>query len=262
MRIKTLSSIIAILLCIGISAFAALDLQFTTAITQTPNPANTGNIVTFKVTFKNVGGAVDGLKVTGGIDGSKIFERTYAHINANLQRTDSFTWVATAGSHTAWFELDPGHTTGDSNYGNNRVEKAFTVTGTGGEFSKLPEKFIMSFLPDWIVESLEIIPASPQVNDNATLKAIIKNIGKGQAPETTLMIRVCVNDGYGYTVYGLSPSIPSLPPGGTYEFTDSGQWFKTQGAGIYWALVSVRYGYHSESNKRNNSKEIIFTVVP
>jgi subtilase family serine protease len=131
MRYKTYLSIGVIFLFCSVLALAALDLKFTTAISQAVDPASEGNVVTFTVSFRTVGGAVDNLKIIGGVDGVQLFERTYASILADKTRTDSFTWTATAGNHTVWFELDPGHTCGDSNYGNNRVEKAITVSGGG-----------------------------------------------------------------------------------------------------------------------------------
>jgi len=129
MKIKTFLSIGVILLLLSIVVLAALDLKFVTAITMAPSPANVGDSVQFTVSFKNEGAAVANLKITGGIDGAQLFERTYASILADKTKTDFFTWTATAGAHTAWFELDPNHTCGDSNYANNRVEKAFTVGG-------------------------------------------------------------------------------------------------------------------------------------
>lgn len=227
MRTKTLSLVIAIFLCAGISALAALDLQFTTAITQTPDPANTGNTVTFKVTFKTVGGAVDSLKIIGVIDGSKIFERTYAHINANLPRTDSFTWTAAAGSHTAWFELDPGKTAGDSNYGNNRVEKAFTISAPTTTFFYKPEMEIdwsrlPELKPDLTIESVQITPDVLKVNDISTFKLIVKNIGMGVAKSNSLKIEIrhCIGKQCN-AFYEVESQIPEIAPKGIYEVTGS-----------------------------------------
>jgi hypothetical protein len=129
MRVKTFLSVGVFLLISSVLAIAALDLRFTTAITQSPDPASAGNTVTFTVTFKTFGAAVTNLKIIGGVDAAQIFTRTYATIAANKQKTDTFNWTATAGSHTAWFVLDPAKSTGDSDYSNNRVEKALTVGG-------------------------------------------------------------------------------------------------------------------------------------
>jgi subtilase family serine protease len=130
MRFKIFMSIGIIFLLSSVIAIAAVDLKFTTAISQAPDPAIAGNAVTFTVSFKNFGGAVDNMKITGGVDGAGIFERLYAHINTDLQRTDSFTWTATAGTHTIWFELDPEHVQGDSDYSNNRIEKQITISSS------------------------------------------------------------------------------------------------------------------------------------
>jgi subtilase family serine protease len=130
MRFRTFLSIGIIFLLSSVLALAALDLKFTTAISQSPDPANEGNVVTFTVSFKTFGDSVTNLKITGGVDGAQIFERMYASIAADKLRTDSFTWTATAGNHTVWFELDPNHTAGDSNYSNNRIENAFVIQQT------------------------------------------------------------------------------------------------------------------------------------
>jgi len=126
--VKLAFCLIAFLLS-SIFAVAALDVKFTTAIGQSPDPAVLWNEVTFTVSFKPSGGAVSNFKIIGGVDGTQIFERTYASILADKIKTDSFKWTATAGSHKVWFELDPSHTAGDSDYANNKVEKAISGTG-------------------------------------------------------------------------------------------------------------------------------------
>jgi hypothetical protein len=129
--IKSRIFLIAAIILFGVSLIssAALDLKFTSAISMSPAAPNAGETVTFTVTFKSEGGASANMKIVGGIDGAQKFERVYASIPANGTRTDSFTWTATAGNHTAYFTLDPAHTAGDSNYGNNSTEKQFSVSG-------------------------------------------------------------------------------------------------------------------------------------
>lgn len=125
-------SVFIIFLLMGTFAFGETDLKFTTGgITMTPDPAAVGNEITFTVHFKPVGGAVDNLKIIGGIDDTAIFERTYAHINADAQKMDFFKWTAISGSHKAWFKIDPNHNTGDTDYSNNLTEKQFTVSSSG-----------------------------------------------------------------------------------------------------------------------------------
>jgi hypothetical protein len=164
MRFKTLLSIGVILLCSSIFALA-LDLRFTTAISQAPDPATGGASVTFTVSFKPFNDPVDNLKITGGVDGVGIFERTYAHINAGAQRTDTFTWTATGGAHTAWFELDPLHTAGDSDYSNNRVEKALTVGG--GPATQPDLALVVTYTPTDFAAAAAVT-FSIKVNNNGT----------------------------------------------------------------------------------------------
>lgn len=111
-------------------AQSSLDLRYMNTITMTPNPVAAGSSVTFSVNWKNFGGAVDNLKVIGGVDGTQILLKTYPHLDAAIpQKTESFSWTTTAESHTAWFEIDPDQTCGDTNYSNNRIEMQFTVEG-------------------------------------------------------------------------------------------------------------------------------------
>jgi len=173
MRFKTFLSIGVILLCSSVLALAALDLQFTTAISQAPDPASGGATVTFTVAFKTFGGAVTNMKITGGVDGVGIFERTYAGIAADKVRTDTFTWTATAGSHTAWFELDPTHACGDSDYSNNRVEKALTVGGgPAGQPDLAP---VVTYTPTDFAAG-NIVAFTIKVNNNGTVASVASQV--------------------------------------------------------------------------------------
>jgi len=121
----------AAIILFGLSVFshAALDLKFTTnVIGISPATPKTGDTVTFTVTFKSEGGTSANMKIVGGVDGIKKYERIYASIPANGTRTDAFSWVATGTSHKVFFAIDPDQTAADSNYGNNNVEKSFVVS--------------------------------------------------------------------------------------------------------------------------------------
>lgn len=132
MKLAKLVFCAAVFILWGISVFAALDVQFVGNIKQSPNPAAIGNEITFTISFKPAGGAVSNLKITGGIDGTKLFERTYASILADKTKTDSFKWTGTTPNHTVWFELDPGHTCSDSDYSNNKIQTQVSLSGGSG----------------------------------------------------------------------------------------------------------------------------------
>jgi subtilase family serine protease len=194
MRVKLFLYIVVIFLFSNVFALAALDLNFATAIVQSPDPASAGDVVTFTVSFKTTGGAVTNLKIIGGIDGAQLFERTYASIAADKIRTDSFTWTAAAGSHTAWFELDPDHVQGDIDYSNNRIEKTITI-GSSAPTDK----------PNLIVSAV-YNPTSVTNGANITFTATVTNIGNAPAAPSKL----------GFSVFGGLEGeydIPALNPG-------------------------------------------------
>jgi subtilase family serine protease len=199
MNIKTLFSLGIIFLFSSVFASAALDLQFTTAISQSPNPASVGNPVTFTVSFRTTNGAVANLKIIGGVDGAQLFERSYASILADKVRTDSFTWTATAGNHTVWFELDPTHSCGDSNYANNRIEKVITVGGAPGN------------KPDLYISSVTNSPTKFSAGDPVTLTIKVANKGTADSPASDLFMK----DQNGKVL--MTYPIPGIPQGGQFE---------------------------------------------
>jgi len=200
MKFKSFLYIVVIFLLSSVLGLAALDLNFTTAISQSPDPAGEGNVVAFTVSFKTFGGAVANLKITGGIDGAQIFERTYVSIAADKLRTDSFTWTATAGNHTVWFELDPAQTAGDSNYSNNKIEKAFVIQQT-----------VPAGKPNLTI-SASYSPASVVNGASIAFSATVTNNGNADSAPCKL----------GFFVFGGPQKvfdIPALTPGQNKNFT-------------------------------------------
>jgi subtilase family serine protease len=177
-----------ILFGLSLISHAALDLKFTTNITISPAAPKAGDTVTFKVTFKSEGAATANMKIVGGIDGVQKFERIYASIPANGTRTDSFTWTATEGSHKACFTLDPAHTTGDSNLGNNTTEKQFSVSGSGDQngitIDKHSFKQTYKLKPDLKVHEVIWQPLEePKCGKKWRMGVILINDGKVPVPK-------------------------------------------------------------------------------
>jgi hypothetical protein len=199
MRFKTFLSIGVILLCSGIFALA-LDLRFTTAISQAPDPAAVGDTVTFTVSFKTFGGAVTNFKIIGEVDGCGNFERTYASIAADKVRTDSFTWTATGGSHTVSFELDPDHTCGDSDYSNNRIEKAIIVSG--GPAGQPNLKPVISYTPANFSAG-QAVSFSYKVENTGTVASVAcqMEMKKGATHVYTFEVPVIAAGGHWNTVH-------------------------------------------------------------
>lgn len=177
MRNKIFFSIGVILFFCNAVSFAALDLRFTTDISMVPDPANAGNLVTFSVSWKNFGAAVDNMNIQGGVDGMTILNYTYPHLDSAVpQETRSFNWTATAGTHTVWFELDPGHTCGDSDYTNNRVERIITVGGSA------------DLKPDLRIGHIGVSPAIFKSGSSVVLTFTVMNTGEAASAPCKLNI--------------------------------------------------------------------------
>jgi subtilase family serine protease len=237
MNIKTLFSLGIIFLFSSMFASAALDLQFTTAISQTPDPASAGNIVTFTVSFRTTGGAVTNFKIIGGVDSTQLFERTYASIGADMMRTDTFNWPATAGNHTVWFVLDPDHTCGDSNYANNRIEKAVTVAG--GAPAGQPDLTLTAFF----------FPSKPKANEDVNFDIIIYNSGNAGSKMCELQI---LQDGSVIT----TKTVPAIVPAGGKIPNLNHCHIKYPWKAVCGALIEIKVdsnNVNAESNEGNNS---------
>jgi hypothetical protein len=195
MRFTTFLSIGVILLCSSILTLAALDLRFTTAISQAPDPANAGDAVTFTVSLISDGAIVNDLKLIGGVGSGQIVEKIFAGIANGGTRTQNMNWTAIAGTHTVWFELDPDHVKGDSNYGNNRVEKRITVGG-GAVFEAFTpglEAHARILKPDLVISSVRFTKDTSR-DDKYFYEIKFKNQGV-----------VCIG-AFNFKMFGTNPS--------------------------------------------------------
>jgi hypothetical protein len=245
MRFQTILSIGVILLFSSFLAFPALDLSFTTAISQIPDPATAGSSLTFTVSFKTFGGAVDNMKITGGVDGTGILDRTYTHINADLQRTDTFTWTATAGSHTVWFELDAMHTCGDSNYSNNRIDRAITIAGSnsGSNSDKALTRISPFFKRPDLVPVVAYSPTSFTAGDTVVFSIRVNNNGASASNDCMIRLRKA-GDALVYT------QIPVIASGGHWDYTYN--WPAECDATHPMILEVDPYDASKETNEGNN----------
>jgi hypothetical protein len=179
MRIKIISiSGILFLLAAGALNISALDLKFNSGITKSPETFNAGNVVTFTVNFTSLGGPVANCKVTGGVDAVQLYERVFASIPDGANRRVSFTWTAAAGSHTAWFVLDPDHISGDTDYGNNRAELAVSTTAVFEMAPVAMEAHAAVFKPDLVITEAKFTKDTSR-DDKFFYKIKFKNQGGG-----------------------------------------------------------------------------------
>jgi hypothetical protein len=179
MRNKVLSvSGILFFFAIGALNISALDLKFNSAITKAPETFNAGDVVTFTVNFTSQGGTVTNCKITGGVDATQLYERVFASIPAGANRRDSFTWTAVAGSHTAWFVLDPDHVNGDTDYGNNRAELSVTTSVVFEMAPVFMEAHVAVFKPDLVITEAKFTKDTSR-NDKYFYRVKFKNQGGG-----------------------------------------------------------------------------------
>jgi subtilase family serine protease len=241
MRFKTFLSIGVIFLLSSVLALAALDLRFTTAISQAPNPANLGDTVTFTVTLISDGAIVNDLKLIGGVDGAKIVEKIFTGIANGGTRTQSMSWTATGGAHTVWFELDPDHLKNDSNYGNNRVEKAITVSG-GGPVGQ-PD------LTPGVTYSPDVFNTGNAVN----FSIIVNNNGTAASAPCDMILK---KDGSTLEQF----AVPLIGSGGQWQTSYS--WNAKCDAGI--EIIVDSNNANAESNEGNNtwSKQMACSGAP
>jgi len=113
-----------------ISAFP-LDVAWQGRPSVVPPAPSVGQTVVITASFHVADGPVRNLRVTGGVDGSIIFDRSWGNIENNLNRTVSFQWVAVAGSHTIFLQIDPDRSLAGQVASNDRLEIPVNVS-TGG----------------------------------------------------------------------------------------------------------------------------------
>jgi len=120
---------IAILLLLPAYLFPQLNPKWNGGITISPSPTNPGDTVTFTASLWIRNEAVTNLKVIGGVDGVTIYDNTFASLRRGALQDISFTWTATGGDHTAFFQIDPNDTIVE-NATDNLNETRFTVAFT------------------------------------------------------------------------------------------------------------------------------------
>jgi subtilase family serine protease len=168
MKLKLLFPAGVFLLFNCLFALGGLDLKFTGKISMSPKPAGVGDAVTFTVSLISDGAIVNNLKLIAGVNETQIVEKIFVGIANGGTRKQNMNWVASAGSHTVWFELDPDRSQKDGNYNNNRIEMTINI---GGEFEP-SEK-----LPDLVVPDAWASPATVEQGSNFTFNCDIQNKG-------------------------------------------------------------------------------------
>ncbi|MBN2134229.1 MAG: hypothetical protein JW737_00715 [Acidobacteria bacterium] len=171
----TILSILCIMVLTALTV-SAMDAKFVSSINMTPSSPNVGDTVTFDIGFTVLNGSATSYKVVGGVDGVQLKQRVFATINQGETKYVNFTWVATAGPHTAYFTLDPDHTAGETDYTNNHETKLFTPGGGTSLY--------------FDTASFQMTPPSPTTGQQTNFKIDFK-VDKG--PVTNLKVSFLVD---------------------------------------------------------------------
>ena len=243
----TFSFIIILLLisipgCVGIDIADSYTVRAATKpdltvqdITWSPVEPSKGDNVTLTITIKNQGGAkAISCRVYFYVDGHfKSYQYMQSLAPGDLV-TESFTWVAEAGTHTIKVIADGENWIKESDEDNN----VKTVT-------------IQTIPPDLIIQSITWSPQNISEGDNVTFTVKITNQGNGQADYS--YVAYYVDD-----LYLTSADVIPLDPGATDNKTFN--WFAEAGAHTI-KVVADPNNRVLESNETNNERTIVFPTL-
>jgi subtilase family serine protease len=233
--------IFCVILLVPHLAMSATNPRWITKISlNTPFPIE-GALLTFSAHFKVKQGPVDNLKVVALLDGTKIFQTIYPHLNINEEKIFSVNRTATLGNHRLVFIIDPQNTSGDVNQGDNLRGKNFTVN---------PKQVVVTTAvlePDLEI-TLYSVNKAPAVGDTIDLSAKIKNIGKADSKPCDLRFKL------GNITLPPSYPVPRIKPTRHFEVTIPK---KLDRLGTYYFKAELLNS--TDINKTNNSASLVIT---
>jgi hypothetical protein len=208
--------------------------------------------VSFSSVVENVGtgSTPDGVVIGVGyfIDGSYVSWGTVpgplAPGASTTVTTQGGSWTATAGDHTLTALADDINRFPESNEDNNSSSMTFTV-GAGVS------------LPDVVVDSVAVSPASVDPGQSVTFSAVVRNAGTASTPSGVVVGVAYFIDG-GYVTWGTVPG-PLAPGASVTVPTTGGTWTATSGNHTLTALVDDINRFE-ESNENNNSRSTELAV--
>ena len=192
-----------------------------------PEKPELGRDVTFTATVRNMGdgrAAASALRLH--VVGESAGLAPLPSIPPGGTASADFVWTAKTGTHTLIAVVDPNLTVRETNDDNNSMGKAYGATA----------------LPDLVVVSIEWAPEKPELGQNVTFTATVRNAGDGRAAATS--VRLHVGESVGSTL------LPSIQSGGTAS-ADFG-WTALDGTHTLTAVVDETRTV-SETNDDNNS---------
>jgi len=148
------------------------DLQITSKnITWAPDLVHAGDLVDISAFIYNEGEEVGAMPVKFQIDGLDIGNANTGLVPPQDGRIVHQSWTAVLGNHTLTVNIDPMHSSNDSNFTNNMASVHILVVA------------VNVLKPDIAITNSSIIvsPQSPVLGDNVTLSVLVSNVGDRSA---------------------------------------------------------------------------------
>lgn len=206
------------------------------AITWSPASLSVGQSVIFTVTIKNQGNAVAGSShVYFNIGGSLTVYQSVQRIAPGGVVTETFTWIAQAGSHAIKAAADPHDKVLESDENNN--EKGITFSDAAP--------------PDLIIQDITWSPVSSSVGEKVTFTVTIKNQGSGKADYSH--VAYYIDDTQLASAY-----VAPIEPGATANRTFS--WIAQADSHAIKAIADFDRRI-PEANEDNNGKTVFYPVA-
>jgi len=223
----------------------AMDVYWDTPIEITSASVTSGPR-TFTVYLKVVDAPLPELKVIAKIDGTQVYERILKKIPKGALRKIRFDANVGIGKHKVQFVIDPANVTGDTNPGNNTIEKSFNV------FLMMKKPTILTLLPDLSVFKISTYPITVQEWKDFSVSIIYKNSGPisiTSSPKIHLKMNGTVIKTW---------TVPSPLPSGNVKFLN---WTLSSDHGEHtFEVVLDPDNIVTEKNEVNNSASIKIKV--
>jgi subtilase family serine protease len=206
-----------------------------TEISLSPNNPAIGVMVTVTATVKNQGTSSCGASsLAGYVDGALLTTFPVGALEAGQVATVTFTWQATAGTHSIKATADSAGTIAETDETNN--SRIFTLT---------------TLAPDLTVQSVTWTPSAPSKGDSVAISVVVKNQGSLRSTETRLNLYI---DG---TTRG-DQNLLAIDPGSTATLTYS--WIAQTGQHTFRAVVDED-NHVIEGDETNNERTVTFTTL-
>jgi uncharacterized repeat protein (TIGR01451 family) len=209
------------------------------SLTHSPANPTTSDTITLTAIVKNIGTAQAGnstLVLSGiPVGGPNATPALAAGASATVTRT---VVIVSAGTYAVTATADGGHVIAESDETNNSKGDSFVVTA----------------LPDLIVQSLTYTPANPdEWSDIIKVQVLVKNMGIGAAGASPLRLEYYNNTDAGSYIGPISPGGQVTAQYSIGPFPASN-----------WALTAIANDgqFIKESNYQNNLKSTVVTVAP